>query len=147
MPATKLFSRSTLIISLLFLVLSVTGCSTLEKSYLKSRKAITTLFHEAEDSYRPILGLDKDIDLQFARHQFNRREYASSAFYLKKTLVNQPENIGAIKLLPWAYFFQKRFDKALVSFKQAHTLHRKDPTALFGMGWSYFSLKKLSDLQ
>ena len=142
LPATKLFSRSTITISLLLLVLSETGCTTLEKSYLKSRQAITNLVHEAEDSYRPILGIDRNIDLQFARHQFNRREYASSEFYLKKTLVNQPENIEAIKLLPWTYFFQKRFDKALASFKQAHTLHKKDPTALFGMGWSYFSLKQ-----
>ena len=138
----KLFGHSTVFISLLFLFLSQSGCSTLEKSYLKSRKAITKLVHEAEDSYRPILGFDEDIDLQFARHQFNRREYASSEFYLKKTLVNQPENIEAINLLPWTYFFQKRFDKALASFKQAHTLHRKDPIALLGMGWSYFSLKQ-----
>lgn len=103
---------------------------------------MTNLANAAEDTYRPTLGLDRDIDLQFAKHQFNRREYAVSEFYLKKTLVNQPENREAIQLLPWAYFFQKRFDKALASFKQAHTLHKKDPTPLLGMGWSYFSLKE-----
>lgn len=103
---------------------------------------MTNLFNAAEDSYRPALGLDKDIDLQFAKHQFNRREYASSEFYLKKTLASQPENREAIHLLPWAYFFQKRFDKALKAFKQTHTLHKKDPTPLLGMGWCYFSLKQ-----
>ena len=138
----KLFSRFTSLFSLLFLILLGTGCSTLEKSYQKTRKTMTNLANSAEDSYRPILGFDRDIDLQFARHQFNRREYASSEFYLKKTLVNEPENIEAIQLLPWAYFFQKRFDKALSSFKQAHTLNKKNPTALLGMGWSYFSLKQ-----
>ena len=83
----------------------------MEQGYLKSRKAMTNLLHAVEDNYLSILELDEDIDLQFARHQFNRREYTSSEFYLKKTLVTQPENNMAIKLLPWAYFFQKRFEK------------------------------------
>ena len=100
-----------------FLILLATGCSTLEKNYQKTRKAMTNIVNAAEDTYRPTLGLDNDVDLQFAKHQFNRREYAVSEFYLKKTLANQPENREAIKLLPWAYFFQKRFDKALASFK------------------------------
>ncbi len=142
MRLIKLFRSCTIYICLFFLVLPGAGCSTLEQGYLKSRKAMTNLLHAVEDNYLSILELDEDIDLQFARHQFNRREYTSSEFYLKKTLVTQPENNMAIKLLPWAYFFQKRFDKALGSFKQAHTLHRKDPTALLGMGWSYFSLKQ-----
>jgi tetratricopeptide (TPR) repeat protein len=118
------------------------GCSTLEKSYQKTRKAMTNLVNSAEDTYRPALGLDNDVDLQFAKHQFNRREYATSEFYLKKTLANNPENREAIQLLPWTYFFQKRFDKALASFKQAHTLHRKNPFPLLGMGWASFSLKQ-----
>ena len=103
---------------------------------------MVNLFNAAEDTYRPAVGLGRDIDLQFARHQFNRREYAVSEFYLKKTLANQPDNREALQLLPWAYFFQKRFDKALASFKQAHTLHKKDPTPLLGMGWSYFTMKQ-----
>ncbi len=96
----------------------------------------------AEETYRPALGLDKDIDIQFARHQFNRREFAVAEFYIKKTLASQPENHEAIQLLPWTYFFQKRFDKALTAFGQAHTLYKKDPTPLLGMGWCYFSLKQ-----
>ena len=103
---------------------------------------MNNLVNAAEDTYRPALGLDDDVDLQFAKHQFNRREYATSEFYLKKTLASNPENREAIQLLPWTYFFQKRFDKALASFKQAHTLHKKNPTPLLGMGWASFSLKK-----
>lgn len=125
-----------------FLILLATGCTTLDKTYQKTRKAMTNLVNAAEDTYRPALGLDNDVDLQFAKHQFNRREYAVSEFYLKKALANHPENREAVKLLPWSYFFQKRFDKALASFKQAHTLHKKDPTLLLGMGWASFSLKQ-----
>jgi tetratricopeptide (TPR) repeat protein len=118
-----------------------TGCSTLEKTYHKSQRVMENLVGVAEETYRPVLGLDKNIDLQFAKHQFNRKEFVTSEFYIKKTLANEPENRDAIQLLPWAYFFQKRFDKALAAFEQAHTLHIKDPTPLVGMGWSYFSLK------
>ncbi len=87
------------IIFVSFLLLG-TGCSTLEKTYQKTRQTMANLLNAAEDTYRPALGLDRDIDLQFARHQFNRREYAVSEFYLKKTLANQPENREAIQLLP-----------------------------------------------
>lgn len=132
----KLFSIFTL------LILLGTGCTTLERSYQKTREALAKLVNAAEDTYRPAFGLDRDVDLQFARHQFNRREYAVSEFYLKKTLANQPENREAVQLLPWAYFFQKRYDKALASFRQAHSLHKKDPIPLLGMGWCYFSLKQ-----
>ncbi len=49
------------------LILLATGCSTLEKSYQKTRKAMTNLVNAAEDTYRPTLGLDNDVDLQFAK--------------------------------------------------------------------------------
>ena len=117
------------------------SCSTLEKTYQKTRNAMGDLVSIVKETPLPMLERDEHVDLQFARHQFNRREYAVSEFYLKKTLANYPENREAIQLLPWVYFFQKRFDKALASFKQAHTLHKKDPTPLLGMGWCYFSLK------
>ena len=84
---------------------------------------------------------DKDQDFLFAQHQFNRHEFSVSEFYLKKALANRPGDIRALRLLPWAYFFQKRFDKALIAFKHSHTFKKKDPVALIGMGWCYFSLK------
>ena len=54
---------------------------------------------------------------------------ASSAFFL-------------IAILPWTYFFQKRYDKAVIAFGQAHTFDKKNTTSLIGMGWCYFSLKE-----
>ena len=117
------------------------SCSTLETTYQKTRNAMGDLVSIAKETSLPTLERDEYIDLQFARHQFNRREYAVSEFYIKKTLVNDPDNREAIQLLPWTYFFQKRFDKALAAFEQAHTLYKKDPTPLLGMGWCYFSLK------
>ena len=124
----------------LFITLG-TGCSTLENAYQKTRTAVGSLTSSDEENYGSMLSFDTNIDIQFARHQFNRKEYAVSEFYIKKTLANRPDHQDAIQLLPWTYFFQKRFDKALVSFKQAHDRFKKDPTPLLGMGWSYFSLK------
>jgi len=89
----------------------------------------------------PITRNDKDQDFLFAQHQFNRREFSVSEFYLKKTLANRPGDLRALNLLPWTYFFQKRFDKALIAFGQAHTFNKKNPIPLMGMGWCYFSLK------
>ena len=126
---------------LVFFILLGTGCSTLEKTYHKTRNALVNFVSVAKETSLPIFEQGEYIDLQFARHQFNRREYAVSEFYIKKTLANYPDNKEAIQLLPWTYFFQKRFDKALTAFKQAHTLYKKDPTPLLGMGWCYFSLK------
>jgi tetratricopeptide (TPR) repeat protein len=118
------------------------GCSNLQKTFENTRKGMLDFASEANDVYQPLLFLNQDIDLQFARHQFNRREYAVSEFYIKKTLITHPDNQEAIQLLPWTYFFQKRFDKALVAFKQAQDRYKKDSTSLLGMGWCYFSLKQ-----
>ena len=117
------------------------GCSTLEKTYQKTGNAMVNLVSVAKETSLPILERGNYIDLQFARHQFNHKEYSVSEFYIKKTLANYPDNREAIQLLPWTYFFQKRFDKALAAFEQAHTMYKKDPTPLLGMGWCYFSLK------
>jgi tetratricopeptide (TPR) repeat protein len=119
-----------------------TGCTSLKYTFQETGQSILNFASETKDAYQPLLVLDTGVDLQFARHQFNRREYAVSEFYIKKTLANHPDDQEAIKLLPWAYFFQKRFDKALVAFKQANDRYKKDPIPLLGMGWSYFSLKQ-----
>jgi tetratricopeptide (TPR) repeat protein len=123
------------------LIIFGVGCSTLEQTYQKTQSVIGELIPIDKENYRPILTLGSNIDIEFARHQFNRSEYAVSEFYIKKTLANRPDDREAIQLLPWAYFFQKRFDKALVAFKQAHARYKKDPTPLIGMGWCFFSLK------
>ncbi|MEC7785654.1 MAG: tetratricopeptide repeat protein, partial [Nitrospinota bacterium] len=89
----------------------------------------------------PITRNEQDQDFQFAQNQFNRQDFAASEFYLKKSLANRPGDLRALNLLPWTYFFQKRYDKAVIAFSQAHTFDKKNPILLIGMGWCYFSLK------
>ncbi|MFQ5443927.1 MAG: tetratricopeptide repeat protein, partial [Nitrospinales bacterium] len=81
------------------------------------------------------------VDMDFATQQFAAKRYDVAEFYLKKTLVVLPDNLKALNLLGWSYFFQSRFDKALVAFQRAHSLNSKKPDPLIGMAWSYFSLK------
>jgi len=57
-------------------------------------------------------------------------------------LVKFPDNPTAMKLLPWAYFYQKQYDKALTSFKRTKALYRKNPEPSIGMGWCYFALRR-----
>jgi tetratricopeptide (TPR) repeat protein len=84
--------------------------------------------------------LPHEKDLQFARHQYNLQNYDVAEFYLKKTLLQSPDEPTALKLLPWTYFFQKRYDKALLAFERNHTIHPKDAGFLAGMGWCYLAL-------
>ena len=110
--------------------------TSVKKTFLGTRNSIVSIAQKT-----PITRNTKDQDFLFAQHQFNRREFSVSEFYLKKTLANRPEDLRALSLLPWSYFFQKRFDKAIIAFKHALTFNNKDPIALIGMGWCYFSLK------
>ena len=80
-------------------------------------------------------------NLQFAIQQFNLNNFTISEFYLKKTLVQEPDNPIAIKLLPWAYFFQKRYDKALKAFDRTKVHFKKNPEQFIGRGWCYFAIK------
>ena len=80
-------------------------------------------------------------DLQFALQQFNQSRFEVAGFYLKKTLVKFPDNPTAIRLLPWTYFYQKHYDKALKTFKRTKALYKKNPEPLVGMGWCYFALR------
>jgi tetratricopeptide (TPR) repeat protein len=112
------------------------SCTTVKKSFQGTKNSILSIAQKS-----PITRNDKDQDFLFAQHQFNRREYSVSEFYLKKSLANRPSDLRALNLLPWTYFFQKRFDKALMAFGQAHTFNKKNPIPIMGMGWCYFSLK------
>lgn len=110
--------------------------SNMQKTLRETKNGITSIARKT-----PITRNDKDQDFQFAQHQFNRREFSSSEFYLKKALANRPEDLRSLNLLPWTYFFQKRYDKALIAFGHAHTFNKKNPIPVIGMGWCYFSLK------
>lgn len=89
---------------------------------------------------RPKQIIIPSADLDFAKSQFNTGHYEMAEYYLKKTLVSLPDDSTALKLLPWAYFYQKRFDKALIAFEHANLRFPKQPEPLLGMGWSYFGL-------
>ncbi|GJL78326.1 MAG: hypothetical protein NPINA01_13150 [Nitrospinaceae bacterium] len=79
-------------------------------------------------------------DLRQARYQYNLQNYDLAEFYLKKTLLQVGDEPSALKLLAWTYFFQKRYDKALLAFERNHTIHPREPSFLIGMGWCYLSL-------
>ncbi len=79
-------------------------------------------------------------DLQAARYRYHLQEYPETEFYLKKVLLQFPDEPSALKLLPWTYFFQGRYDKALRSFERNHAIHPRDPSTIAGMGWCYLSM-------
>jgi len=81
------------------------------------------------------------LDLEFAIEQFKSNEYEVAEYYLKKSLMESPDNPIAIRFLPWAYFFQKQYDKALIAFKNAYTHFPKQEEPLIGLGWSYMAMK------
>ena len=109
----------------------------LKKTIQATKNSIVSITQKS-----PITRNDKDQDFQFAQNQFNRQDFAAAEFYLKKSLANRPGDLRALNLLPWTYFFQKRYDKAVIAFGQAHTFDKKNTTSLIGMGWCYFSLKE-----
>ncbi|MCH8157666.1 MAG: tetratricopeptide repeat protein [Nitrospinae bacterium] len=133
----------------LFISLGITGsgCATIERTYSNVVEKIDIqgsfdnarnwLLQEEPDK----LKISPQSDLRFARQQYNQKNYAIAEFYLKKTLVHLPDDPTAINLLPWTFFFQKRYDKALVAFERAKTHYPKNPEPLMGMGWCYFGLK------
>jgi len=81
------------------------------------------------------------LDLESAIEQFKANQFEVAEYYLKKSLMASPDNPKTIRFLPWAYFFQKRYDKALIAFQSAHTHFPKDAKPLIGMGWSYVAMK------
>ncbi|MDA0691139.1 MAG: tetratricopeptide repeat protein [Nitrospinae bacterium] len=105
-----------------------------EPSFFKKAAALVIPREQAPPA------LPHEKDLQFAQHQYNLQNYDVAEFYLKKTLLQSPDEPLALKLLPWTYFFQKRYDKALLAFERNHTIHPKDPNFLAGMGWCYLAL-------
>ena len=123
---------------ILFALITLTGlsCTTMKKNFLGAKNNIVTSVKETFQGTKnsiisiaqksPIVRNDKDQDFLFAQHQFNRRDFSVSEFYLKKALANHPEDIRALNLLPWTYFFQKRFDKAIIAFGKAHTFNKKN---------------------
>ena len=81
------------------------------------------------------------LDLEFAIDQFRSNQFEVAEHYLKKSLLASPDNPKTLRLLPWAYFFQKRYNKAFRAFESAHTHFPREAEPLIGMGWSYVAMK------
>ena len=130
-----------LILSLLITVLGCqsTAVSPESKNNLNKGPANVTLQAGtvAPEFHTP----ESQPDLEFATEQFKSNQFEITEYYLKKSLLISPDNPKALRLLPWTYFFQKRYDKALIAFEKTHTHFPRDTEPLIGMGWSYIAMK------
>lgn len=95
---------------------------------------------EAPEAPEPVP--DHERFLEFALVQYQANQFAVAEFYLKRSLILERDNPRAMQLLPWAYFFQKRYHKALLAFEKAHARFPDDPRPVIGLGWCYFSLQE-----
>jgi tetratricopeptide (TPR) repeat protein len=115
------------------------ACATLPTAHIALPSALTAgTTAKAESSAPPpstVAG-----DLHFATVQYYSGNYDTSAFYLKRVLMKAPDHADALRLLPWTYFFQKRFDRSLAAFTRAETAFPRNPLPPIGKGWSYFAL-------
>ena len=135
----------------IFLQGTISGCTTVQNIVNPISDSLSsTIKRQANNTFSGAKALASKLaiksssnrDLDFALQQFNQSNFAIAEFYLKKQLVKFPGNPTAMKLLPWAYFYQKKYDKALITFKRTNALYRKNPEPLIGMGWCYFALRK-----
>lgn len=79
--------------------------------------------------------------LDHGQELFKTGNYSEAQFFLRKSLFKVPDNPTAVKLLPWAYFYEGKFNKALKAFRNARTQFEKDPEPALGMGWSYLAMQ------
>ncbi len=141
-------SRNLLIPIILCLLALVFGCQSVQEKLTtlpKSKKERIS----RDDSVKPgrsLIGyrapeeLIRD-NLIYANQQFLLKNYNVAEYYLKKTLVQNPDEQDAQFLLPWTHFFQKRFELALINFSRTHSQYPRDSHPLIGMGWCYFAMQ------
>lgn len=115
--------------------------SPIEKEPTPTLLEKTTTFFIGEPKAPPLLPYQKD--LQDAQYRYNLQEYPEAEFYLKKALIKIPDEPSALKLLPWTYFYQQKYDKALLAFERGHAINSKDSGTLAGMGWCYLAMNNL----
>jgi tetratricopeptide (TPR) repeat protein len=97
----------------------------------------TTLF-TGEPPAPPLLPYQKD--LKAAQHRYDLQKYPEAEFFLKKALIKIPDEPSALKLLPWTYFYQQKYGKALLAFERGRTINPKNSDTLTGMGWCYLAM-------
>lgn len=110
----------------------------------KEKTPKPSLFKKATDFFKPVPTapplLPYQRDLKAAQYRYNLQEYPEAEFYLKKTFLQFPDEPSALKLLPWTYFYQKRYDKALLAFERHLTVDPRNAAAHAGAGWCYLSM-------
>jgi len=80
-------------------------------------------------------------NLEHGQELFKAGKYPEAQFFIRKSLFKAPGNATAVKLLPWAYFYEKKFDKALTAFINARALLKRDPEPVIGVAWSYLAMQ------
>jgi tetratricopeptide (TPR) repeat protein len=132
----------------IFLQVTLSNCAAIQNSVGPSNSLTSAIEHQTKKAFSKAQTLVSNLaskssfknDLEFALQQFKQSKYEVAEFYLKKSLVKVPDNPTAIKLLPWVYFYQQQYDKALASFKRTKAFYKKDPELSIGMGWCYLGL-------
>ena len=121
------------------LAISTAGCETLERAATKIKKFKNNITATVQTKAAAVSFDSRD--LRFARQQFDLQQYEAAEYYLKKTLMLDPEDPEALALLPWVYFYQKRYDKALLAFEQTLVFDPRNVEALTGSGWCRYALQ------
>jgi len=98
----------------------------------------TAIFFNGEPTASPLLPYQRD--LKEAEYRVHLQQYPEAEFYLKRVLLQIPDEPSALKLLSWSYFYQRRYDKALLAFERHHAIDPKAPDTLAGMGWCYLAM-------
>jgi tetratricopeptide (TPR) repeat protein len=98
----------------------------------------TAIFFNGESTAPPLLPYQQD--LKKAEYRTHLQEFPEAEFYLKRVLLQIPDEPSALKLLPWIHFYQRRYDKALLAFERHHAIDPKAPGILAGMGWCYLAM-------
>lgn len=132
-------------IALLLGLLGLGGCSSLpydaSTPVLKMPKLPIRIFSERPAPEAPKVLPDHERYLEFAIGQYHANQFPVAEFYLKRSLILEHDNPRALRLLPWAYFFQKKYREALFAFEKVHTRYPDDARPLIGLGWCYFAMQ------
>ena len=146
MSTSSYQKRSCLILVLLVTAMSLNspGCAGFKSSMESTSQGIQRTFYK-----KPIIEVIpweistpiSKRDLDFAIERFHSGQYQLAEYYLKKSLLVSPDNITALKLLPWTQFYQKKYAEALIAFENARSRSSQDPQPLVGMGWAYISMR------
>ncbi len=129
------------------LALLLAGCAALEpeKPAPAAAAAVSGESETAPPATAEVELLPHEKDLKVARMQFNRREFDSAEFFLRKVLIQAPEEPLALKLLPRSYFFRGDIPRALAAFQRLHAVFPKDPDPFIGGGWCHLILKRYTE--